>query len=137
MGKVISLALTAGLGLCPGAPAQASDTGRYACAFPVECSGATRPCADGQGLTAELRRDATGWVLQLDEKTAAHFRPVTPAQPGSDALFTLISTDSDPAAGAVTLLSLAGNGQAFMSTHGVFLSPAVVTHIGTCRAEET
>ncbi len=106
--------------------------GTYACTFTQECIGTDRPCAQGDSLVATLSRKGAGWVLTGDGEAEIAFREI--GRFGAP-LLSLISTQSDPAASAVTVLSVAQDGTAFVSTHGIFLEPGAVLHVGTCTAE--
>ena len=118
--------------LCAAGAVSAQDADRYTCAFTTECVETDRPCTKDNTLNAVLARTDTGWSLQGDTGEAI---PFTRVSQDGDALFSLLSTQSDPVASAVTILSVAADGQAFVSTHGVFLSPGFVTHVGTCTPE--
>lgn len=114
-----------------GTPTVAGWNGTYACSFTQECIGTDRPCTQGTPLEATLSRKGAGWVLTGDGETGIAFREI--GRFGAP-LLSLISTQSDPAASAVTLLSVAQDGAAFVSTHGIFLEPGAVLHVGTCTA---
>lgn len=107
----------------------AQEADSLACTFTAECVGTERPCHRGDPLAVVLRREGDGWMMTGDSDVAIPFDALA----GDRAtMLSLISTRSDPSAAAVTLLSVAADGAAFVSTHGIFLTPAAVLHVGTC-----
>lgn len=103
--------------------AQAVAENRFSCRFDVE----------GGETEILLNRDKTGWRMEMEEGRNASFHAVT--QTSSDMLH-LLSTDQDPDAGAVSLLSIAPDGSAFLSLHGSFPTPAAELFTGQCEARD-
>lgn len=102
------------------------------CTFTQECVGSDRPCNSADKLTMSFVQSNSGWMINTSEGEAMSFTPL----PGkSEGRRSFLSQETDPEAHAVSMLSIFSDGQAFMSTHGVFLSPGTVTHIGTCLPE--
>ncbi len=106
--------------------------GSYRCEFKQECVGADRPCSSSDAVTMAFVEGTDGWMIKTPDGKAMGFTPL----PGkSDDMRSFISDETDPDAAAISILSIFSGGQAFMSTHGMFLSPGTVTHIGTCQPE--
>lgn len=110
----------------------ADSVDRFSCAFGAECIGTERPCAEDKINQVSLNRTADGWVLHSEDGTQIPFVQIGEKD---SILFNLLSTRADPAASAVMLLSVAPNGRALLSTHGVFGELQVVVHSGICRPE--
>jgi len=116
-------------GLLPASAFAASDN--YACNFTRECLG-QKPCSDEIIFPVTLERHDDGWKFITMDDEIAMFQPL-PGAP-DDAL-VLISATFDPDGRAVSLMTVNPGGQTFLSTHGAFPEPAVVTHHGTCTPE--
>lgn len=112
------------------APALAEDG--YSCSLTAECSGQEN-CRTEMNLPFDLTGSDDKWQLTMPNGDVASFRPVDGAEPGD---LRLISVNFDPDAAAVSLLSLTGDGDVFLSTHGGFPGPDVVTHFGTCTEKD-
>ena len=110
-----------------------TDGPRYVCNFARQCSGTERPCEDVEFDNLVLEKDDDGWHLWGSDETWFGF---TPVHGGSDELLSWVSNDIDPSAQATALLSVAGNGQAFLSIHGVFLTPEIIVQTGTCTRKD-
>ena len=122
--------LACGLAVIVAAPVWAA--GSYRCEFDQECVGADRPCSSTDAMTMAFVESADGWMIKMPDGKTMGFTPL-PGQ--SDDMRSFLSDETDPDAHAVSMLSIFSDGQAFMSTHGIFLSPGTVTHIGTCLPE--
>jgi hypothetical protein len=122
----------AGLVVVIGMPAMAA--GRLICTFTTECiAGAV--CGPVSGLAVDLIRRGDSWIMDLKEDQAsARFDPVAGATGSGLQLF---STELDPDADAVSLLSIAPDGQAILSTHGFFPGPGAVTQLGICTKKDS
>jgi len=106
---------------------------RFECAFTRECVGTDRPCKDVDYSGLVLERRADGWHLWGQDETDFWLAPV----PGGDDEFrSWISTTLDPDTRAAALLSVFGDGQAFLSMHGIFMTPEETTQTGTCRRKD-
>lgn len=123
-------ALALGSVLAKSADAGAVD--KFTCAFGAECIGIGNPCKEDEIKQVTLTRTGEVWMLQGENDTEIAFVQVGA---GDGHLLNLLSTRADPAASAVMLLSVAPNGRAFLSTHGVFRELQVVVNSGICRPE--
>jgi len=83
-------------------------------------------------MTMTFSEGTGGWTIKTTEGETIGFTAL-PGKPGD--MRSFMSDKTDPAAQAISMLSIFSDGQAFMSTHGIFLSPGTVTHIGTCLQE--
>lgn len=118
--------------VCSGIALSAVAKEPLICVFTQECvgegdCGAVEPIAMG----FQLQGDA--WVMQGAEDTAIRFSELADKTAG---MHSYLAENADPDAAAVSILSVFEDGQAFMSTHGIFLTPGFVTHIGTCVQKE-
>lgn len=111
-------------------PAIAGD--RYLCQFDRECIPG-QDCHTDAGFAALAVREGDGWHVTLNPETAAIDFAVLSDGHG---MLHLVSAKTDPLAMAATLLSIASDGTAMVSTHGNFLTPGTVTHLGTCISED-
>ncbi len=114
-------------------PALAQAQARYQCEFRRECIGTERPCGEVAHTGLALERRADGWHLWGSDETDFWLAPVPG---GDDELRSWISTTLDPDTQTAALLSVFGDGQAFLSLHGIFLTPEVTLQTGTCRRED-
>lgn len=110
------------LGLA-GAPCLAADS--YSCAFDIE---------DGQAHAA-LTKAGDNWQMLVAENggAAANSSEFQPVKTSSDGTLYMTSMNFDEDADAVSLLSLAPDGTAFLSVHGAFPDPAAELFYGTCE----
>lgn len=105
---------------------------QFSCVFEMECSGADQPCKQIEPLILMLAEQENIWGLQGADGAVMAFVPV---ESESEGVFTLLAANSDPDASATSILSLFEGGQAILTTHGEFLTPAAVTQVGTCQTE--
>ncbi len=126
-------ALACGLAIIIAIPAWAQNA--YRCEFKRECMGSDRPCTSTGDMTMRFIKvigDTDAWAIKTADGETIPFIAV----PGiSEDMRSFLSNEADPGADAVSLLSIFSDGQTFMSTHGLFLSPGTVTHVGTCLQE--
>ena len=121
------MALGWGLTLTGAPPAMAAES--YICVFTQECIGA-QPCDTDIRLSATLGHAGGTWSMTGDDiDNPIRFDELRGAGNGG---LRLVSTGLDPDAGATAMLSIFPGGQAFLSTHGNFPTPGVVTHLGIC-----
>ncbi|SDC06272.1 hypothetical protein [Ruegeria marina] len=104
----------------------------YRCQFDRECMPG-QECRTDAGFPALVARDGDGWQVTLTPGTAAIAFAWLSA---GDGMLHLVSAQTDPMATAATLLSIAPDGTAMVSTHGNFHIPGAVTHLGTCISED-
>ena len=102
---------------------------RYQCTFTQECIGTERPCDKPQPIEAWLSFGADGWFLWGADEV---FFSLQPVPGGSENFRSWLSPAADQDTEAVALLSIAGNGRAFLSIHGQFYAPETVLQVGTC-----
>lgn len=119
---------TAAAALATASPVAANEV--FICEFNIECIGADRPCVAKVPLSAQLAHvSGDRWALQAEEEETVMF---TELPDGSPQMHRFLSLNSDTDAEAVSLFSVFDDGQAYLSIHGIFLSPGFVTHKGTC-----
>ena len=119
---------TAAALLAAAAPVAANEV--FSCEFNIECIGADRPCVAKVPLSAQLAHvSGDGWALHAEDEDTVTFSELPD---GSTQMRRFLSLNSDSDAEAVSLLSIFEDGQAYLSIHGIFLSPGFVTHKGTC-----
>lgn len=106
---------------------------RYVCTFPTECVGAHSCIDSAEPERTVLDSQGDTWTMTGADGSVLTFQPVAGA---SEELLSLVAAEADADAGAVALFSLSRSGQAFVTLHGIFLTPEVVTHIGICKAED-
>jgi len=114
------------LAVSVGARAHADTV--YICEFNMECPGG-EDCAETDAITLRIQQQDTGWTMEAAGQTAITLSKLPSKSAG---MLSFLAENTDPAAAAVSILSIFEKGQAFMSTHGIFLTPGFVTHIGTC-----
>ena len=108
-------------------PALAAE--QFACTLREGCG--TSECGGDVVIRAILSPAATGWKLVLDDTTIGSFVEFD----SSDTARHFVSRDIDPDAGAAGLLSIFAKGEAFLSLHGNFMTPAAQTYTGRCTLE--
>ncbi len=82
--------------------------------------------------TATLKATAGGWQMTFEEGSFANFAPVGAQDDGTR---RLLSSDFDPDASAMALLTLDAQGGAFLSLHGHFPPHDAKTYKGECQKE--
>ncbi len=107
---------------------------RYQCTFTRECLGTERPCAEAGYSGLALERRADGWHLWGSDETDFWLASVPG---GNDEMESWISTTLDPETLTTAMLSIYGDGQAFLSLHGLFMAPEVTLQTGTCKRKDT
>lgn len=112
------------------APALAAT--QFTCVFEMECSGVDSPCTQIEPLVMNLLERENIWGLHGTDGEVIVFNPI---ETQSDGVFTLVANDFDADASATSMLSLFEGGQVILTTHGEFVTPGVITHVGTCLAE--
>jgi hypothetical protein len=110
------------------------DSTGYQCRFTQQCIGTDRPCEDVDLSGLALEEDSDGWHLWGPDET---WFGLTPLLGGNRDLDSWVSTDIDPSAQATALLSITHDGLAFLSIHGIFLTPEVIVQTGTCTRKDT
>ncbi len=119
------------LWLIAAMPAQAQA--RYHCNFTRECSGTTSPCQDGGYSDLVLEQKADGWHLWGADETDFWLMAV----PGGDTgLQSWASVMINPDTQTAALLSISGDGQAFLSLHETFPAPQASLQTGTCARKD-
>jgi len=128
-----ALRIVLGLGLAVSATqAMARDT--FSCTFVRECPTDAACIGYEPQMMVFSHDEADLWSLTGAEGTAIVFSEIDVP---SGELRAFISTDTDTDASAVSLLSLFADGSVIMGIHGVFLTPASVTHLGTCLPKDS
>lgn len=130
--RLLNSSLAAALSLFVFVEPSAADAS-FSCIFEMECAGADQPCTQIDPLIFNLAEQDTIWGLQAPDGEVTVFVPV---ETDSEDVFTLLAANSDPDATATSILSLFEGGQAILTTHGEFVTPGVVTQVGTCQAGE-
>ena len=126
MRSVLLSSLIAGLPVF-APPALAAE--QFACTLREGCG--TSDCGGDVVIRAILSPAATGWKLVLDDTTIGSFVEFD----SSETARHFVSRDIDPDAGAAGLLSIFAKGEAFLSLHGNFMTPAAQTYTGRCTLE--
>lgn len=133
--RALGVILGVGLGVPTASLAYSGKAGTgYQCRFTRECIGTGRACEDVNLDGLVLQEDGDGWHLWGSDETWFGLEPV---DGGSAELRSWVSSDIDPSAQATALLSIAADGQALLSIHGVFLTPEVIVQTGTCTRKDT
>ena len=111
-------------------PVQAAES--LVCTFTQECVGESG-CSFDDPISMRFQARGDVWVMQGAQGTGMGTAiSFTKLAGKSESMRSFLAENADPAASAVSVLSIFEEGQAFMSTHGIFLTPGFVTHIGTC-----
>jgi hypothetical protein len=105
---------------------------QFTCVFEMECSGVDNPCTQIEPLVMNLLERENIWGLHGPDGEVIVFVPI---ESETDGVFTLVANDFDPDASANSMMSLFEGGQAILTTHGEFLTPGVITQVGTCQTE--
>lgn len=105
---------------------------QFTCVFEMECSGVDNPCTQIEPLVMNLLERENIWGLHGADDEVIVF---TPVEAQSEGVFTLMANNFDTDASATSMLSLFEGGQAILTTHGEFVTPGVITQVGTCKAE--
>lgn len=116
------------LPLLAGHPAEAARS--LECIFDRECIADT-PCQNRDPLPASMIETGNSWEFLLPQGDMAHFTAIR--APAERRFF--VSTDLDPDADAVAMLTISEGGEALLTFHGNFPDLGVVTHTGTCLPE--
>ncbi|MFT7594443.1 MAG: hypothetical protein ACI8R4_001764 [Paracoccaceae bacterium] len=121
----IGFAVVAGFAI----PVQAAES--LTCSFSQECSGGSA-CTETNPITLRFQLEGEDWIMAGTDGTTITFTKLAKKSGG---MRSFLAKNADPDAAAVSILSVFEDGQAFMSTHGIFLTPGFVTHIGACVPE--
>lgn len=89
---------------------------------------------DDHGVDTVLSSAETGWVMQFEDGTTAHFSDL--GADGTD-LLRLVSVDFDPDASAVALVTVGPDNSAFVSVHGQFPTHDAAVYSGTCSKKDS
>lgn len=104
---------------------------QFTCVFEMECSGVDNPCTQIEPLVMNLLERENIWGLHAADGEVIVFIPV---EEQSEGVFTLTANNFDRDTSASSMLSLFEGGQAILTTHGEFVTPGVITQVGTCKA---
>jgi hypothetical protein len=108
----------------------------YRCTFTEECIG-SQACVEKTAFVSKLYRSDGAWHMTKLATQQTDDVAVFDELKGSSAeARKLLSTNLDPDADTVSLLSISETGEAILSTHGYFPSLGVVTHLGICLPED-